>query len=341
MKQAKIMRRGAALLVLGMLLAVFAPPARAQKFYKMSTIAPGTTPYIIMTTVAQMAKKYEGLDIQVNATGAATRHAVDAARAKIDFFMSAPVVIHFMSKQLAMYKKMKEAPTLAKNLRGVFNFPIGVYHMVVYADSGMTHLRDIRGKKVFLGPPVGAARVVARGIVKGATGYTAGKDFTESKLGFAAGLQAFQDRQIDLYVQPTNYPSPAISQIALTNKIRILGITDEDLQTPALKAIMRLPGRTIETIPPDAYGSNQVNTKTVKSIGAWVGVGTHKDVAADVVYKVVKAFYEHLPEVHAQAVWMKVITLDMVFREMNMPLHPGAIRYFEEKGLNVPAKLRP
>ena len=319
-----------------LLLALGAASASGKEFYKMSTIGPGTSPFIVSTTFAQMGKKYVGVEIQINATGAATRHAVDAARGKIDFFMSAPVVQHFMQNNLAMYKKLKEAPELAKKLRTVFNFPIGVYHMTVYEDSGIKSLMDIKGKRVFLGPPTGAARVVARAIVEGATGYKAGKDFTVVKLGWAAAGQAFQDRQLDLYINPTNVPSPIISQVALTNKIRFLGLSEADFKTKRIQGLMKLPGRTIETIPPKAYGRNQTNTTTVTSVGAWVGIGTHEGVPEEVVYKLTKAFFDHLDEVHAQAVWMKAISLENVFKELNIPVHPGARRYFEEKGLKVP-----
>jgi uncharacterized protein len=318
-----------------------APPARGAEFYKMSTLGPGTTPYVISTAMAQIAKKYVGLEIQINATGAATRHAIDAARGNTDFFMSAPSVQHFMVNKLAMYKDLADAPELAKKLRGMFNFPIGVYHMVVYADSGIQSLKDIKGKRVFLGPPVGAARVVAEAIVQGSTGYEAGKDYSEAKLGWSAAEQAFQDRQIDLYINPTNAPSPVISQIALTNKIRLLGMSEEDFKNEAIIKMMKLPGRTREEIGPGVYGTNQLNTAPVTSVGAWVGIGTHEGVDAEVVYKITKAFWEHIDEVHAQAEWLKSVQLKDALREMNMPLHPGALRYYREKGIAVPAALVP
>lgn len=323
-------------LLLALLLVLAALPASAQKFYKMSTLAPGSTPYVISTSLAQLAKKHVGVEIQVNATGAATRHAVDAAKGNIDFFMSAPVVHHFMTKQLAMYKKMDEAPELAKNLRTLFNFPIGVYHMVVYADSDIRSLKDVKGKRVFLGPPVGAARVVAKAIVEGSTGYEAGKEFEEVKLGWSAASQAFQDRQIDLYINPTNAPSPVISQIALTNEIRLLGLTDADFQSGPLARMMKLPGRTRASIPAGVYGANQDNGSAVETVGAWVGIGTRAGMDADVVYKVTKAFWENLDEVHAQAKWLEVIQLKDALRELNMPLHPGALRYYKEKGMDIP-----
>jgi|TARA_B100000315_G_scaffold162388_1_gene150814 hypothetical protein len=314
--------------------------ATAKDFYKMSTLGPGSTPYVVMTAFAKVINQHvEGVEIQVNATGAATRHAVDAAKGKIDFFMSAPSVHHFMTKNLAMYKKMKDAPKLAKNLRAIFNFPIGVYHVVVYEDSGIKSLADVKGKKVYLGPPAGAARVIATSLVEGATGYKAGRDFEAITMGWGAASQAFQDRQFDVYINPTNAPSPVISQVALGNKIRILGLSDADFKNPILSKTMKLPGRTIGSIAPGTYGKNQTNGDSVKSIGAWVGVGTRQGMSTDVMYRMTKAFWENLAEVHAVAPWLKAIAFETALAEMNMPLHPGAAKYYRERGVDVPAGL--
>src|SRR3546814_5306903 len=71
----------------------------------------------------------------------------------MDFFMSSPTVHAMMMQGTAMYAKITDAKELSTKLRGVFNFPLGYYHIVVYADSGITRLQDVKGKRVFLGPP--------------------------------------------------------------------------------------------------------------------------------------------------------------------------------------------
>jgi len=321
-------------------LLALAPQAKAKDFYKMSTLGPGSSPYVVMSTFAKIANRVvPDTEVQVNATGVATRHALDAARGKIDFFMSAASVHHFMSKGVAMYKKQKDAPKLSKNIRGVFNFPIGVYHMMTFANSGIESPKDIKGKKVFVGPPAGAAKVIAIAMIEGMSGLKGGKDFEMIKLGWGAAAQAFQDRQFDVYINPTNAPSPVISQIALTNKVRFFSMTDADFKAPAVAKQMKLPGRTLETIDPAIYGKNVVNTTPIRSIGSWVGLGTQKDVSADAVYKMTKAFWENLDEVHAVSPWLKVITLENALEQMNMPLHPGAAKYYKEVGMNIPPHL--
>lgn len=318
-----------------------AASATAKDFYKMSTLGPGSGPYVVMSTFAKIANQnVADQEIQVNATGAATRHALDAARGKIDFFMSAPSVHFYMMNKIAMYQQTEEAPELSKNLRGIFNFPIGVYHFLVYDDSGINSYADMKGKKIFTGPPTGAAKVTAEAILEGASGYKAKEDYTAVNLGWGPAGQAFQDHQLDVYINSTNAPSPVISQIVLTNKVRMFGLSDKDFESEAIKKTMKVPGRTIETIyPRKLYGDNMMTEGPIKVIGAWAGLGTRKDMPEQIVYEMTKAFWENIADMHAVAEWAKAITLDKTLSEMNMPLHPGAAKYYKEKGLTIPAKL--
>ena len=334
-------KRTLAALAAGMLAAaVFAAAATAKDFYKMSTLGPGSSPYLVMTTFANIVnKKLPDLEIQVNATGVATRHAMETARGEIDLFMTAPIIQIFMQKQRAMFKKVDAAPELATRLRSILMFPIGLYHVTVYADSGIETLEDIKGRKVFLGPPGGAALRVATQLVKGATGYEPGKDFESVKLGWDAAGAAFQDRRIDVYINPTNPPSPVIQQVALTNEIRFLSLSEAALASEPVRKLIERPGGLLGEIPAGIYGENQVNDGPATTIGAIVGIATRADMPDDVIYDMTRAFWEGAGEMRDTAPWMREIALDKALGEANIPLHPGALRYYREAGLTVPDRL--
>jgi hypothetical protein len=238
-----------------------------------------------------------------------------------------------------MFKKVKDAPALVKNLRVMLMFDIGLYHVAVYDDSGIRSLKDIKGKKVFLGPPGGAALRVAKTFVKAATGYEAGKDFDSVKLSWDAAGAAFQDRRLDVYINPTNPPSPVIQQVALTNKIRFLPLEDAVFETPAVKKLFKIPGRTRGNIAAKAYGKNQMNAGPTQSMGALVGVATRAGMSADTVYRMTKAFWEGAEEMRSTAPWLREIKLENALSAANIPLHPGAAKYYREIGMKVPEKL--
>ena len=293
------------------------------------------------SALPKIVQKYnKDIEIQVNATGAAPRHALDAANGKTDLFFGAPSLMFLMSKGKAMFKKVKNAPALANNLRSIFNYRIGTYNFATYDSSGIKTLFDLKGKRVFVGPPVGVQKVVAAGFIEAVTGLKMNKDYTAVKLGFSAAWQAFQDKQLDMYTNASNHPAASFSQLTLTNKIRFLGAGDADWSLPKMKATMKIPGRSRAQFAPDIYGANQTNTKPTQTLAAWVGLYTRKGIPEDVIYKMTKTFWEHIDEMHSVAKWAKdAINKENIFKSANHKLHPGALKYYKEIGLKIPANV--
>src|SRR3546814_16766555 len=97
----------------------------------------------------------------------------------MDFFMSSPTVHAMMMQGTAMYAKITDAKELSTKLRGVFNFPLGYYHIMVYADSGITRLQDVKGKRASTGPPGGGATGNLAQLREIVTGYQAGHAYAK------------------------------------------------------------------------------------------------------------------------------------------------------------------
>ena len=313
----------------------------AKTRLKLSSTPPGTSPYLYLSAFADVVNRHSpDIEIQVNATGVATKHYVDATRGTVDLFYAFPLQHQWMIKGQGPYKKVKSGPEIAKKASALLALKSSVYQVLVRADSGIMTMMDIKGRKAFLGPPAGGATFIATSIVEGATGYKQGKDFSVLRLGWGAGVDAFRDRQIDVLVNPSPLPAAILQQIAITTKIRFLGIPKSKMNTPRIKKLFGSPGRTIETIQPGVYGKNQVNDEPVVTVGAWGGIGIRSSVSNDVAYKITKAFWSNISEVHKKAVGFKdAIKLENAFTEMASPLHPGAARYYKEIGMTVPGSM--
>lgn len=313
--------------------------AGAKDIYRMSTLGFGTSAYVVFNSFANIVNSgVPEVEIQISSTGPATQHMVEAARGRIDFFTMSPTMWNAMSGQTAMFATLENAAELSNNVAVVFNFPVGVYHLVTYADSGISKLEDLEGKSVYLGPPGGAATKVMMDMVRGATGLVPDEDFSVAKLGWNAGHQAFQDRQLDAAMFLGNVPASAVNQLALTSRIRLLGIEQRhlDKNDPILVHTFERPGGFLVGIPPDAYGDNQVNTQPAQSPGVIVGLATRRDMDEETVYRMTKTWWENVESVHSVAPWMANISVEGALRELNAPLHPGAARYYREIGLEVP-----
>jgi len=334
-------------MMIGAAALAMAGSASAQERLKMATIAPGSSAYLVMTTMASTVNSnQDAYEISVDATGAATKHMVEAAQGKLDVVMTSPAIVNFMRGGKAMYKNLDSAPELSKNLSLMFWFPYGAYHVVAYADSGINSLEDIRGKRVFLGPPGGGAYNTAKGWIQATTGMEPGKDYQPVKASWGAGLQGFQDRQFDVYINGGIAPYPQIEQLALTSNIRIIGLNrleaDAVISGPdsaARKAVTAL-GRSMDVIPAGVYGDGVVNQSDVYTVGSLVGVSARRDLSEDAVYEMTKTFWQNLAKVRETAPFMNKVSLETAFAADNLKLHPGALRYYKEAGITVPSALQ-
>ncbi|MBR9864807.1 MAG: TAXI family TRAP transporter solute-binding subunit [Rhodobacteraceae bacterium] len=312
-------------------LAVSLPSTAAlADLYKVASTAPGMSPFVVNTAIAKVVNKHlDDVEFQVRATGAATKHMVDAGMGKVDFLFGSATINWLMAENIGPFKNMANAPELEKNIGMVFSYQIGPYHYVTRADSGIETMADLKGRTVFAGPPGGAAKGVVLRAIKETTGLSA-EDMNVPTYGYDAAIQAFQDDKIDVIVLPTNMPSPSIQQFALTKKIRILDV-DVDKLTINAKV-----GGTANTILGDVYGSNQVGGDA-RTHGAIVNFSAGLHVDEEVVYQVTKAIWENLEEIHETAIWMpSTIRKETGLSQIASRLHPGAERYYREMGWEIP-----
>lgn len=313
--------------------------AQAQTIYQSETGAPGGSAHSMLVTFAKMARR-EGINIQVNAGKTLTRSMLSAGQGKIHFYAGVPAFYVPMSKAVAMYKGVKAAPAAAKNIRFIFSYPAGVTHVLVFANSGITTMKDFKGKKVFLGPPAGAATWEAKTIIKAVAGYDADKDYQGVVLNWGEGIQAMRDKKVDVLFRPVDVGSALIQQFGLNNSFRLITIPDAAWKSELIQKMLEEPDYLVATVEPNTY-RGQKNTKPVKVLGFYLFIGTQAKVSADVVYKATKAFWNNLKEVHATAKYMEALNKKTALAAITGPLHVGAYRYYKEAGFDIPAKIVP
>ena len=118
-----------------------------------------------------------------------------------------------------------------------------------------------------------------------------------------------------------------------TKKIRILNVDQSKMK-------LGPTGATLNRIPPDAYGSNQVNDSETTTHGADVNFSAGMHVDDEVVYKVTKAIWENLGEIHEVAEWLKTTVIpEDSLKLIAGRLHPGAEKYYREIGMDIPAPM--
>lgn len=307
--------------------------------YTFGSLPEGSTPFLVNTAFAKAVNKYmPGHKISVSAVGTGIKHQLNVATGKMDFSIGGPMGYHLMYRQVGPFRKLKkgQGPKLLNNLTSIFSYPVGLYHTVVYAGSGIKAFGDLKGKKVYLGPPGGPTTRNMGLIIQAMTGYVPGKDYTQVKMGWGPAQKAFQDKKFDVWTTVTAPPGPNVQQLTLGNKIRLLPLIESRYSNPIWKKYMMAPGRMMDKIDPKLYGKNIVNTELVPSTGAWVGIYARASIPADDMYNMMKAFWDHIDEAYALSAQLKkTLTLENAVAAMSGNVHPGALRYYKEKGVKI------
>ncbi|MBX2838673.1 MAG: TAXI family TRAP transporter solute-binding subunit [Gammaproteobacteria bacterium] len=313
---------------------MFFSSAISAEIFKGETAGVGDPVHAVFVAFANQASK-AGVEIQVNAGQTLTKSMLKGAKGEIGFFSSVPSLVGLMAGQKRMYEKVEGAPEFAKNLRSIFGFEAGAYHPVTLADSGIESWQDLKGKTVFTGPPAGAASATSEALIKIITGYEAGKDYEAVRLSWGEGYAALSDKKIDMMVRPAEVGSSNIERYGLSGEFRILSIPQEVVATDEMQALFGRPGRGMLEFDGGLY-KGQLTAGNIIALGFTQFVGTQPGVPDDVVYNATKAFWEGIDEVHASAFFMQAITPESAFTSVNVPLHPGALRYYQEAGFTVP-----
>ena len=300
---------------------------------------PGGGSYIATVAIGKMAEKHADIPMQLQAGQTGTRSLVQLAQGKIDFTLLPVPAVNLFKNGKAMYKNMTEAPELYKNLRGILVWECCSWHFVTYDADGMRSMQDFKDKRIYTGPPGSVAKRILEGIIKGATGYVAGEDYTPVNLDWGAGAQALRDRNIDVFIQPAQLGSANVEQLSVSRDIRLISLPPVEGNEALTKATTN-PGNMLIEIPPGVY-TGQANEEPVSAIALRhiAGVGVHTD--EETIYQVTKAVWENIDEFYSYGDFLKAVNPELALQDMNVPLHAGAYRYYKEAGWDVPEALIP
>lgn len=200
-------------------------------------------------------------------------------------------------------------------------------HLVTLDGSGINTIADVRGKRVSVGAPGSGTEVTALRILE-AAGINPDRDIRKERLGVDQSADALKDRRIDAFFWSGGLPTAAVLDLALTPGIR-MRLVPLDSTIPALqRKYGTLYFRAV--IPKEYYIGLPANVPTVGTTNLLVA---HQDFSAELAYQITKLIFEKRPElalVHKEAA---NITLTGAAGRSPVPFHPGAIRYFRERGV--------
>lgn len=197
--------------------------------------------------------------------------------------------------------------------------------------SGINSISDLEGKTVSMGSAGSGGEMAAR-VLLGAYGL----DYTKVNaqfMGESDGASALKDGKIDAMIATHPINSAALTELTTSCEAVLLPIDSDAFYES-------YPAYTRYTVPAGTYPNNDTDV-VIPLARIIMCTSTNSGLSDDDIYNITKAIWENREEwassaksVESQVIW------DTVLDGIDIPLHPGAIRYYEEKGLTIPDNLK-
>jgi len=225
--------------------------------------------------------------------------------------------------------KSELAPGLEhKDIRALFPMYQTPFQVVALKSSGITSVSDLAGKRVSVGPAGGTPGTYWPQFMT-----ALGVEAKISNAGAADAGGQLADGLIDAFAFAAGVPISAFAELAAQQDVVMFGFTPEE-QGKVLEAY---PAMAPFNIPSGTYSGHDYDQGTV---ALWNFAIAHKDMPESLAYEITKLAMENndrMLQIHATASETRPENWD---KNTFMPFHPGAVRYFAEKGITIPDTLK-
>lgn len=215
-----------------------------------------------------------------------------------------------------------------KALRALFPMYQTPFEAVALQSSGISDITQIDGRRVSVGPAGGTAATYWPRFFE-----VLGIEPTISYSGANDATGQVKDGLIDTFSFAAGVPISAFAQIAAENDVNIFGFTAEQ----QAKILEEMPEVSAFEVPGGLY---QGFPDPHLTVAMWNFAVAHEDMPESLAYEITKLVMENNPammQIHATSAESIPANVD---KNTFLPYHPGAVRYFEEQGIEIPAELR-
>lgn len=291
----------------------------------VSTSAVGGTYHIWATGWGQIINKKTGLDVAIETGGGPVTNVglVQEKRVDIGLVTMGPAYEGYTGTGWANGKKHDD-------IRALFPMFVSYLHWWVMPNSDIKSIYDLTDKVVCNGPAGSSPHLFGKRVFD---------EFGIKPKRIISGHysdvnQQMRDGLVDAVAAFSGLPNPACDEMVQTVKARIIAVGKEESEKVAKKY-----GITTGVMKKGIYATMQEDLHTLTM---WNTMIMHKDAPEDLAYLIVKTTFENLDEVRKVHSSAKDVQLENVkYIASSLPLHPGAIKYYKEKGLQLPDSAYP
>lgn len=278
------------------------------------TASMGGAFYPVGQGISNLVTKYSGTFSMVPVvTGGAVENPRLVGLGDVDIAITNANVAFFAAMGTAPFDRKYDIATVASL------YP-SVLHIATLAKSSIKSIRDLKGKRVAVGPAGGGTIDMLKVILE-EYGMSL-SDFTASYLAYGDGFSEMSDGNVDAALALSGYPAAAVMQTVATNKINFIPIEPAKLAS----IIEKYPYYSDIDVAKDVYKTDE----NAVMLGVRNVLIVKRTMSEDTVYKITKAVFDNLPEFAAANANAKQIDITRAAK-VPIPLHPGAAKYFSGK----------
>lgn len=308
------------LLVFVLIGLMFAPSVQAAEVLSIGTAPAGGTWYAVGGALADIINQHvKGVKATAEVTGAAV--------ANVKLLGTKEIQIGFTINTIGKSGFGGTPPFKEKytNIRAMFSsIQKGCLQIFALEGSDLVYVSDLKGKRVAVGPAGHGSLVRLREIFQ-VLGFTF-DEINAVYLPYNQSLTALGDKRVDAAVLYMPYPAPAAKEFGVTHKIKVLRFKEENR-----KAILeKYPHYDEDEIPKATYEGQGQSVPTVATANV---ILVDADLDEQLVYNIVKAVFENIDKFRASHPSVKKFGLEVATRSALVPFHPGAIKYYKERGV--------
>ncbi len=227
-----------------------------------------------------------------------------------------------------------------KALRSVTMLWANVEHFVVKKDfvksGNMSDIAGLKGRSASLGAR-NSGTLGSNKTILGNLGYDIDKDFKLIYAGYGPSVDAMRNGQADLISTPAGAPVAAITTAFATmggDGVRVLDFTADQVK----KANGKFDDLWVPyNIKAGTYPGQKQDINTIAQPNF---LAVRDDLPSQTIYMITKTVYENLPFLQSIHPATKAMSIEAAIAGLPLPLHPGAVKYYEEVGVKIPARLK-
>lgn len=288
------------------------------KFISILTGGTGGTYYPLGGSFAEIIKDATGIDTNAETSGASAENMTTLKNGDAEIAFSQTDIASYAVNGKLMFENNK-----VDNVKAIATLYPETIQIVTLKKSGITSVEDLKGKKVSVGAPGSGTAANAQQILE-VHGMTF-DDINKQDLSFDESTQGIQDGTIDAAFVTAGTPTGAVESLGATEDVVIVPIQQDKIDS----LIEKYPFYIKDEIATGTYGlESAVTTVAVQAM-----LVASSDLSDNVVYEITKAIFENLDKVtHAKG---KLIKAENGLNGVGIDVHPGAQKYFDEKGIKA------